>query len=141
MHGPLLTHRFLRILAIAPALGMITFACSPEPSAEDKVVALLGEDAPYHLVSEELFAGLGWELPDGGAAVSELAMAAPGGALDPRDLEAIAGDTLGYTARWHEVRFNTYGLDWDITGLHLTPSGPVPDLESQDAGPHAQGII
>ncbi len=103
-------------------------SCSQAPSAEDRVVALLADDAPYHLVSEELFEDLGWELPDGGAAVTQLANAAPGSAIDPRDLESISPKTLGYTARWHEVRFNTYGLDWDISGLQLTPRDPLPDL-------------
>ncbi len=103
-------------------------SCSQAPSAEDRVVALLADDAPYHLVSEELFEDLGWDLPDGGAAVTELANAAPGSAIDPRDLESISPKTLGYTARWHEVRFNTYGLDWDISGLQLTPRDPLPDL-------------
>ncbi len=102
--------------------------CADSPSAEDRVVALLANDAPYHLVSAELFDELGWDLPDGGAAVTELANAAPGGALDPRDLESISPEALGYTARWHEVRFNTYGFDWDISGLQLTPRDPRPGL-------------
>ncbi len=112
----------------ASILCLTSMSCSQAPSAEDRVVALLAKDAPYHLVSEELFEDLGWDLPDGGAAVTELANAAPGGALDPRDLESISPETLGYTARWHEVRFNTYGLDWDIGGLHLTPRDPLPNL-------------
>ncbi|MFQ5983860.1 MAG: hypothetical protein ACE5KS_10880, partial [Woeseiaceae bacterium] len=92
------------------------------------MLALLAEDAPYHLVSEELFGQLGWDLPDRGEAVTALALEAPGGAFDPRDLESISSEALGYTARWHEVRFNTYGLDWDISGLQLTPRNPSPDL-------------
>lgn len=110
------------------ALCQTLVGCADSPSAEDQVVALLANDAPYHLVSAELFDELGWDLPDGGAAVTELAKAAPGGALDPRDLESISPAALGYTARWHEVRFNTYGLDWDITGLQLTPRDPRPGL-------------
>ena len=102
--------------------------CTEPPTAEEQVIALLADDAPYHLVSEELFEELGWDLPDGGAAVTDLANAAPGGAFDPRDLESISPKTLGYTARWHEVRFNTYGLNWDISGLHLTPRDPLPDV-------------
>ncbi|MCH8868056.1 MAG: hypothetical protein IID58_14565, partial [Proteobacteria bacterium] len=90
-------------VALCPTL----VGCVESPSAEDQVVALLANDAPYHLVSAELFDELGWDLPDGGAAVTELAKAAPGGALDPRDLESISPEALGYTARWHEVRFNT----------------------------------
>lgn len=109
-------------------LWLALVGCTEPPTAEEQVIALLADDAPYHLVSEELFDELGWDLPDGGAAVTELANAAPGGALDPRDLESISSKTLGYTARWHEVRFNTYGLDWDISGLQLTPRDPVPGL-------------
>ena len=112
----------------APILCLTSMGCSQAPSAEDRVVALLANDAPYHLVSEELFEELGWDLPDGGAAVTELANTATGGALDPRDLESISPETLGYTARWHEIRFNTYGLDWDISGLQLTPRDPLPGL-------------
>ncbi len=116
------------VACLGVALCLTIVGCSEPPSAEDHVVALLADDAPYHLVSKELFEELGWNLPDGGAAVTELANAAPGGALDPRDLESISPEALGYTARWHEVRFNTYGLNWDITGLQLTPRDPPPGL-------------
>src|SRR5690606_35701178 len=51
-----------------------------------------------------------------------------GGALDPRRLEAVPAETLGYRARWHEVRFERYGFEWDITGLHLEPVQPLPGL-------------
>ncbi len=95
--------------------------CAKDQSAEDAVIELLAEDAPYHSVAPELFARLGWDLPDGGRTVKELADAAPGGAFDPRALEAIAPGTLGYVARWHETRFPVYGLEWDIGALHLVP--------------------
>ena len=114
------------ILAMAVCLTIV--GCSEAPSSEDRVVSLLAEDAPYHLVAEELFETLGWDLPDRGSAVTKLANSAPGGALDPRDLESIAATALGYTAHWHEVRFNTYGLDWDISGLQLTPENALPGL-------------
>ncbi len=123
-----INNSLVAVAFLGVTLCLTIVGCSEPPSAEDHVVALLADDAPYHLVSKELFEELGWNLPDGGAAVTELANAAPGGALDPRDLESISPEALGYTARWHEVRFNTYGLDWDITGLQLTPRDPSPGL-------------
>lgn len=116
------------VLLTVPIISFALMSCSPQPSAEDKVVALLADDAPYHAVSPELFAELGWDLPDGGNSVSELADAAPGGAFDPRALESIPSEKLGYTARWHEVRFSAYNLDWDIGGLHLIPADADPEL-------------
>jgi hypothetical protein len=80
------------------------------------------------MVPPELFNEMGWDLPDGGETVTDLANAAPGGAFDPRDLESVPPATLGYTASWHEVRFQTYGLDWDIGGLHLMPENPLPGV-------------
>ena len=114
--------------AILPLSLLGLAACSPAPSAEDRVLQILASDAPYHLLAEEQFAQLGWDLPDGGQAVKQLADAAPGGAFDPRALESIAVDKLGYSARWHEVRFDVYGLDWDIGALHLVPRAPVAGL-------------
>ena len=35
---------------------------------------------------------------------------------------------MGYRATWHVVRYRYYGLDWDITGLKLTPDKPDPAL-------------
>ncbi len=111
---------------------LIAFLCVEaalaQISAEDEVVKMLAQLAPYHVVSPELFEGLGWELPDGGITVKALADATPGGALDPRELESIPVETLGYRASWHEVRFQVYGLDWDISGLQLMPVSPLPDL-------------
>jgi hypothetical protein len=110
-------------------LAMLSFETAHAPTtAEDEVVALLEQQAPFHVVSPELFERLGWELPDGGAAVKALADAAPGGALHPRELESIPAATLGYRASWQEVRFRKYGLDWDISGLHLLPENPIADL-------------
>ena len=103
-------------------------AARAQTTAEDKVVELLGREAPYHVVAPELFDKLGWDLPDGGATVKALADAAPGGALGPRELESIPAATLGYQASWHEVRFQVYGLDWDISGLHLMPEKPQASL-------------
>lgn len=89
---------------------------------------MLADPQPYHAVSPELFERLGWDLPDGGATVKALTDATPGGALDPRKLESIPADKLGYQASWHEVRFQSYGLAWDIAGLHLVPENPLPGL-------------
>ncbi|HWP85422.1 MAG TPA: hypothetical protein VNN17_09545, partial [Terriglobia bacterium] len=119
------------LLSIALALGGLLV---PQPrlaaagAAEDAVVSLLQENKPYHLVPPDLFERLGWELPDGGSSVKALADAAPGGAFDPRKLETIPPEKLGYRAQWHEVRYKVYGLDWDIPGLHLIPNHPLPGL-------------
>ena len=75
-----------------------------------------------------LFEELGWELPDGGRNVRTLADAAPGGAFDPRALERFRPGDLGYSATWHVVRYQHYGLDWDITGLRLMPADPIRGL-------------
>ncbi len=89
---------------------------------------MLNEEQFYHSVSPEQFERLGWELPDGGSNVTALANAAPGGAFDPRSLESLPADELGYSASWHVLRYQVYGLDWDITGLHLIPENPLPDM-------------
>jgi len=112
--------------AMLSTLGVVE--ASAAPSAEDEVVALLAEPKPYHTVSAELFGRLGWNLPDGGSTVKALADATPGGALDPRQLESLPADKLGYRATWHEERFQVYGLDWDIPGLYLVPEEPLPGL-------------
>ncbi len=123
-----------RDFAVISALAILFAAAWPfatsraQSSAEDEIVDLLSSDAPFHRVSPESFERLGWPLPDDGATVKALADAAPGGALDPRELESIPAETLGYAANWHEVRFRVYGLDWDIPGLHLKPRAPLAGL-------------
>jgi len=92
---------------------------------ESMVLNMLQEDKPYHSVSPDIFENLGWDLPDQGLTVKKLADMAPGGALDPHALESLSAKTIGYTARWHEVRYQKYGLDWDLTGLYLMPENPV----------------
>lgn len=99
-----------------------------QTDAGAQVVAMLEEDRPYHRVTPEIFEKLGWQLPDGGATVQRLAANAPGGAFDPRKLESVPSATLGYTAKWHELRYQVYGLDWDISALQLTPVNPLPGL-------------
>jgi hypothetical protein len=110
-----LLSRFAAGLAIVAGLTLV-------PSVAD----LLNENRPFALLPADAFETLGWDLPDGGRAVKAIADAAPGGAFDPRQLERTSG--LGYRATWHVVRYRYYGLDWDITGLKLTPDKPDPAL-------------
>lgn len=93
-----------------------------------QVPDLLLHDRPYAALSAQVFETLGWDLPDAGRTVKTIADAAAGGAFDPRQLEKARAADLGYTARWHVLRYRYYGLDWDITGLHLTPTRPEPGL-------------
>lgn len=106
--------------------GLALLACAGLTAQSTSVTALLSESGAYATLPEPAFASLGWDLPDGGRTVKALADAAPGGAFDPAKLEGVNG--LGYSARWHVVRYRRYGLDWDITGLHLTPDRPTPGL-------------
>ncbi len=89
---------------------------------------LLSQDRPYATLAAPAFESLGWDLPDGGRTVKAIADAAPGGAFDPRKLGEASTAALGYRATWHVLRYSRYGLDWDITGLHLTPNAPQPGL-------------
>lgn len=68
--------------------------------------------------------GEGFDLPDGGQAVTELALSAPGGAFDPRDVAQIPPEQLGYKADWIVERYTRYNLEWDITGYRLTSLSP-----------------
>src|SRR5262249_2454294 len=96
--------------------------------ADHKISELLNLDRGYATLPGELFGTLAWNLPDGGRAVKALADAAPGGAFDPKKLETLSANSLGYYAKWHIVRYKFYGVDWDITGLQLTPNKPEPGL-------------
>ncbi|NNE37151.1 MAG: alpha/beta hydrolase, partial [Gammaproteobacteria bacterium] len=97
-------------------------------SSESLIVNMLNEDRPFHNIGPDNFHNLGWDVPNQGRAIKELAENAPGYALDPRKLEALDPDETGFKATWHEVRFQKYGLDWDITGLHMMPENPVNEL-------------
>ena len=119
---------FPRIWIGFVVLTMGTRILAAQDAAQQQVVNMLKEDRPYHLVPPTLFEQLGWDLPDGGKLVKALADAATGGAFDPRKLESLPPDQLGYRAKWHEVRYKVYGLDWDIPGLHLTPNHQTPGL-------------
>lgn len=117
--------RFATLLWVT-LIPLASIAQSDSP--EDRIVDMLDEARPFHVVSKSTFDELGWDLPDGGGIVQALADAAPGGAFDPRRLGTISEQKLGYTANWHEVRFQVYGLDWDIGALHLVPAQSVAEL-------------
>ncbi|MDB5689845.1 MAG: hypothetical protein JWL91_1721 [Sphingomonas bacterium] len=125
----------LGISVAAGALLMTTAVHDAEAAAPDatnkaveqKIWNLLGDEkAVYVTLPEADFRALGegFELPDGGKTVTDLAKAAPGGAFDPRDLHKVAADKLGYKAEWIVDRYKRYNMDWDITGLKLTSSNP-----------------
>lgn len=117
----------LTILFLASRTSMPGASAAQGPP-EDSVVQMLGENRPYHRITPELFPTLGWDLPDGGSMVKALAEAAPGAAFDPRKLETLPVEKLGYRAKWHQVRYKVYGVDWDISGLHLIPNKPIANL-------------
>ena len=102
--------------------GTLASAAGAAPTVAD----LLSEPRDYAVLPADSFNAMGADLPDAGRTVKALADAAPGGAFDPRTLERASG--LGYRARWQVVRYRHYGLDWDITGLQLTPDTPDPSL-------------
>ncbi len=95
---------------------------------ESEILEMLETSQPYHVVSESMFERLGWSLPDNGETVKKLADSAIQGTLDPRKLESIPASVTGYKSRWHRLRYDKYGLQWDITGLHLTPENSVKGL-------------
>jgi hypothetical protein len=113
-----------------PVVALLAIA-SPlraDPAAlEKKIHALLDQDKIYASLAGDDFLALGenFVLPDGGKAVTALALAAPGCAFDPRDLEKIPAASLGYEAKWCVERFKYYNMDWDITGLRLTSNDPA----------------
>jgi thioesterase domain-containing protein len=121
-------------IAIVSAALLLTMSTKGSPgqsaqgAAGDRVVEMLRQERPYHSVPADLFEQLGWALPDGGNTVKAFADAAKGGAFDPRQLESVPAAQLGYRAKWHVVRYKTYGLDWDIPALHLVPNNPIRGL-------------
>jgi hypothetical protein len=115
------------VLLLATHTGDVR-AQSAQGAAGDRVVEMLREERPFHAVPAGLFEQLGWALPDGGTAVKDLADTAKGGAFDPRLLDSVPATQLGYRAKWHVVRYQTYGLNWDISALHLVPNNPIPGL-------------
>jgi hypothetical protein len=94
---------------------------------EQKIWKLLNDDkSVYVSLPEADFRALGegFDLPDGGNTVTDLAMKAPGGAFDPRDVAKIPAQKLGYKADWIVERYKKYNMDWDITALRLTSLNP-----------------
>jgi hypothetical protein len=110
---------------MAPAAGALLLAAG---LAHAQVNELLSQDRGYAALSGQAFDSLGWDLPDAGRTVKAIADAAPGGAFDPRQLAQARPADLGYRATWHVLRYAHYGVDWDITGLRLTPNAPQPGL-------------
>ena len=118
---------FFAALVFAAAAVPMGSTVGQTPNLEQKIWTLLDNDkAPYVALSEPDFRalGAGFDLPDGGRAVTELAEKAPGGAFDPRDLSKISPQQLGYRADWVVERFRRYNLDWDIGALRLTSLNP-----------------
>ena len=94
-------------------------------ASEEEILKILEQEKPYHIVTEGQFEQLGWDLPDDGKTVKTLGDAVIGSAFDPRQLVKLPSDKLGYSIKWHEFRYQVYGLDWDIPGLHLIPNNPM----------------
>jgi len=114
---------FVSTAALAGLLVLPAFAAN-EVVAQ-KIWKLLDDPkAVFVSLDTPSFMSLGWELPDGGKSVTDLALAAPGGAFDPRDVAKIDPAVLGYKADWIVERYKHYNLDWDITGLRLTSNDP-----------------
>jgi hypothetical protein len=121
--------RTIALLLISAASALLCAGrAAAAADAEAQLRQRIDRADGYALVPPDLFERLGWVLPDGGRRVKALAEAAPGGAFDPRALEKIPSADLGYSATWHVVRYRHYGLEWDITGLLLSPRRPVPGL-------------
>jgi hypothetical protein len=112
-------------VALVAAMGLNhpTMAQTPD----QKIWTLLGDsEAPYVSLGEADFRalGAGFDLPDGGKAITGRAERAPGGAFDPRDVAKLSPQQLGYKADWVVERFRRYNLDWDIGGLRLESLDP-----------------
>ena len=117
----------LGVALVLAGLLMTGFAMAQTESLEKKIWTLLDNSkATYVSLAESDFRalGAGFDLPDGGRAVTTLAAAAPGGAFDPRDVARIPASQLGYKAEWVVERFQRYNLDWDISGLKLESLDP-----------------
>jgi hypothetical protein len=113
--------------ALLLAIALCGGAAAETQPLEQKIWSLLDNSkAAYVSLGEAEFRalGAGFDLPDGGRSITQLAGQAPGGAFDPRDVAAIAPQQLGYKAGWVVERFRRYGLDWDITGLRLESLDP-----------------
>lgn len=117
----------MRLIVAALSLAIAgSLAAVDDP--EETVLARLREPVMHTFVPPDLFEQLGWDLPDGGRRVRELADAATGGAFDPKALEQLSASEIGYAASWHVERYPYYGIDWDITALRLIPGQATPGL-------------
>ncbi len=115
-------------LSSAALLSAVTLACASPAFAnysDGKIAALLDQPKSYVMLAESDFRALKLTLPDGGKHVTDLALAAPGGAFDPRDVAKLDPKLLGYKADWFVERFTRYNLPWDIGGLRLTSNDPA----------------
>jgi hypothetical protein len=109
------------------ATGLFALTAFADDTVEKKIWKLLDDPKSVYVSLDTpsfMSLGAGFDLPDGGKTVTALALAAPGGAFDPRDLNKIPAATLGYKADWIVERYNHYNLDWDIGGLRLTSNDP-----------------
>lgn len=109
------------------AILMLALLAQTPAQLEQKIWNLLDNDkAVFVSLPESDFMALGEDfvLPDQGKSVTELALKAPGGAFDPRDVAKIPAEKLGYKADWIVERYKRYNLDWDIPALRLTSLNP-----------------
>ena len=120
------------LLLVTAVLAQQTRSAAHSPDwtnkvIEEKIWKLLEDNKSVFVTLPEpdfRALGEGFDLPDGGKTVTDLAMSAPGGAFDPRNLSKIPAEKLGYKAEWVVERYKRYNLDWDITGLKLTSLNP-----------------
>ena len=109
------------------AVLMAALLANTPAQLEQKIWNLLDNDkAVFVSLPEADFMALGEDfvLPDQGKSVTDLALKAPGGAFDPRDVARIPAEKLGYKADWIVERYKRYNLDWDIPALRLTSLNP-----------------
>ncbi len=117
-----------RTLSAVTLSGLLATRAFANVTVEKKIWTLLDDPKSTYVslgTDDFMSLGDGFELPDGGKTVTDLALKAPGGAFDPRDVAKIPATTLGYKADWIVERYKHYNLDWDITGLRLTSNDPA----------------
>jgi hypothetical protein len=118
------------IVSATPAIASGPGSKDPEftnKAVETKIWSLLDESNKTFVslnTPDFMALGQGFDIPDGGKSITDLATSAPGGAFDPRDLEKIPAEKLGFKAQWVVERYKHYNMDWDITGLKLTSLNP-----------------
>ncbi|HYP16047.1 MAG TPA: hypothetical protein VEQ65_02455, partial [Opitutus sp.] len=110
--------------AAAAAGTLLSLASLRADYSGGKIAALLDQPKSYVMLAENDFRALQMSLPDGGKHVTDLALAAPGGAFDPRDVAKLDPKLLGSKADWFVERVTRYNLPWDIGGLRLTSNDP-----------------